>query len=63
MKITGMGAQDESFFDFKEAQIPKKKITYKFVLRYDLNTNKSNLFQHLFSIGVDPLDYYKSNPS
>lgn len=44
MKITGMGAQDESFFDFKEAQMPKKKITYKFVLRYDLNTNKSNLF-------------------
>lgn len=58
-----MGAQDDSFFDFKDVQAPKKKLTYKFVLKYDLNTNKSHLFQHLFTIGVDPLDYYKGNPS
>jgi hypothetical protein len=55
-----MTAQEDSFVDYKTL---KKKSSFKFMLRYDLNQIKSHLFQHMFYIGVDPVQYYNKNPA
>jgi hypothetical protein len=54
---------DESFFDFKEIPQQKVKTSYQFVLRNLINYDKSPLFQHLYTIGIDPIEYYRGNVS
>jgi hypothetical protein len=53
---------EESFFDFGD-QAPKVKTSYQFVLRHVINYDKSQLFQHFYTIGVDPIAYYRKNVS
>ena len=50
-------SKDESFMSTKE----NKKTTYQFVMRHTLDYDCSALFQHFYTIGVDPLCHYRSN--
>lgn len=41
----------------------RQKVTFQFKLKYALDYDKTHLFQHLFTLDVDPIDYYRENLS
>lgn len=55
--------EQESFFDFKEIPQQRMKTYYQFVLKHIINYDKSPLFQHFYTIGIDPIEYYRGNVS
>lgn len=47
---------------FGDAPPPMKKI-YQFVLMYNLNIDKSHIFQYFYTININPIDYFRNNLS
>jgi len=52
-----MMARDESFM----SQNVSKKVGYQFVLRSILDYDNSQLFQHFYSINVDPICHFRAH--
>ena len=50
-------ARDESFM----SQNVSKKVGYQFVLRSILDYDSSQLFQHFYSINVDPICHFRTH--
>lgn len=42
---------------------PPKKVIYQFVLKYNLNIDKSHIFQYFYTININPINYFKNNLS
>lgn len=47
---------------FGDVPPPMKKI-YQFVLKYNLNIDKSHIFQYFYTININPIDYFRNNLS
>lgn len=54
---------EDSFTDYDNYNTFKIKPTYIFKMRYVLDFDRTHMFQHMYTLGVDPIEYYRDNLS
>ena len=42
---------------------PPKKMVCQFVLKYNLNIDRSHIFQYFYTININPIQYFRNNLS